>query len=77
MRKKRKNNNNKKQKVDLRKQYCMDNKKQYKTYNMKNNDEILKKQYKRDTKEILSQKNSLYYIGNIEVIRKKYSQYYF
>ena len=71
MRKNRKNNNNKKQKVDLRKQYCMDNKKQYKTYNMKNNDEILKKQYKRDTKEILSQKNSLYYIGNIEVIRKK------
>lgn len=49
----------------------MNNKKQYKTYNMKNNDEILKKQYKRDTKEILSQKNSLYYIGNIEVIRKK------
>ena len=77
MRKKRKNNNNKKQKVDLRKQYCMDNKKQYKTYNMKNNDEILKKQYKRDTKEILSQKNSLYYQGNIEVIRKKLSQYYF
>ena len=71
MRKKRKTNKNKKQKVDLRKQYCMNNKKQYKTYNMKNNDEILKKQYKRDTKEILSQKNSLYYIGNIEVIRKK------
>ena len=35
---------NKKQKVDLKKQYYIQHKEQYKTYHMKNNDEIYKNQ---------------------------------
>ena len=35
---------NKKQKVDLKKQYYIQHKEQYKTYYMKNNDEIYKNQ---------------------------------
>ena len=35
---------NKKQKVDLKKQYYIEHKEQYKAYNMKNIDEIRKKQ---------------------------------
>ena len=69
---------NKKQKVDLKKQYYIERKEQYKAYFMKNNDEIRKKQnqYKIDMKDVLSEKNSLYYQENIDFIREKQSQYY-
>ena len=69
---------NKKQKVDLKKQYYIEHKEQYKTYYMRNNDEICKKQnqYKIDVKDVLSEKNSLYYQENIDFIREKQSQYY-
>ena len=52
---------NKKQKVDLKKQYYIGHKEQCKAYYMKNNDEIRKKQnqYKIDIKDVLSEKNSL------------------
>ena len=54
---------NKKQKVDLKKQYYIEHKEQYKAYYMKNNDGICKKQnqYKIDMKDVLSENNSLYY----------------
>ena len=54
---------NKKQKVDLKKQYYIEHKEQYKAYYMKNNDGIFKKQnqYKIDIKDVLSENNSLYY----------------
>ena len=67
-----------KQKVDLKKQYYIERKEQYKAYYMKNNDEIRKKQnqYKIDMKDVLSEKNSLYYQENIDFIREKQNQYY-
>ena len=67
-----------KQKVDLKKQYYIERKEQYKAYYMKNNDEIRKKQnhYKIDMKDALSEKNSLYYRENIDFIREKQNQYY-
>ena len=45
---------------------------------MKNNDKIRKKQnqYKIDMKDVLSEKNSLYYQENIDFIREKHNQYY-
>ena len=69
---------NEKQKIDLKKQYYIGHKEQYKAYYMKNNDEIRKKQnqYKIDMKDVLSEKNSLYYQENIDFIREKQSQYY-
>ena len=69
---------NKKQKVDLKKQYYTEHKEQYEVYYMKNNDEIRKKQNhcKIDMKDVLSEKNSLYYQENIDITREKQSQYY-
>ena len=65
----------KKQKVDLKKQYYIEHKEESKAYYMKNN-EIRKKQNhcKIDMKDVLSEKNSLYYQENIDFFREKQSE---